>query len=493
MEKKTNNIIWKPQPKQIEFMQRPEYEALYGGAAGGGKSDALLNEALRQINVKNYRGIIFRDTVPQLEGLISRSHEIYPRIDKKAKYNENKKQWLFKSGAKIFFGYMEHENDKFNYQGKAYDFIGFDELTHFTRTQYLYLMSRNRPVGPGTRVYIRATANPDGKGLGWVKDRFITPVAPNTPMIDEYQVVTPDGQILKLRKKRIFIPSTVFDNQELLKNDPNYLATLAALPEAERNALLYGSWESFSGQVFTEWRNDPEHYDDGKFTHVINPFNVPQHWTVYRGYDFGYSKPFSVGWYAVDDNGKIYRIREFYGCNGEPNVGIQLDPKKQAQAIKEIEETDPLLKGRTIRGIADPAIFEQSTGESVADMMEAAPNFIYFDKGDHKRIPGKMQFHYRFAFDEDGDCMFQVFNTCKHFIRTIPNLVYSTKQFEDIDTDAEDHIYDECRYVLMEHPIPPRANVLQKPKSIMDSLDIKNTDVTEIKERKLIVSIKGAN
>ena len=468
-------------------MMRPEYEALYGGAAGGGKSDALLAEAMRQVNVKNYRGIIFRDTVPQLEGLISRSRDIYPLAYKGARYNDNKKVWLFPSGAKIFFGYMQREDDKYNYQGKAYDFIGFDELTHFTFTQYMYLLSRNRPMGPGTRVYVRCTANPDGKGLGWVKDRFITPAPPLTPIKDDYNVVSPDGKMITLSKKRIFVPSTVFDNQELLKNDPNYLATLAALPEAERNALLYGSWDSFTGQVFTEWKNDPEHYDDHRWTHVINPFMIPGHWKIYRGYDFGYAKPFSVGWYAVDDRGKIYRIKEYYGCTGQPNTGVCYDPTRQAQEIKRIESEDPLLQGRTITGIADPAIFDESRGESIARMMERSPNFIYFQPGDHKRIPGKMQFHYRFAFDKDGDCMFQVFNTCKNFIRTIPNLVYSSKHFEDIDTDMEDHIYDECRYVLMEHPIAPRQNMLDKRRIISQQLDIKASDTSQLKPRKLIV------
>lgn len=468
-------------------MKRPEYEALYGGAAGGGKSDALLAEALRQVHIKNYRGILFRDTVPQLEGLISRSQDIYKQAYPTCSYNDNKKVWKFPSGAKIFFGYMQRENDKYNYQGKAYDFIGFDELTHFSYTQYMYLLSRNRPTGPGTRVYVRCTANPDGKGLGWVKERFITPAPPLTPIKDTYDVPDLDGNVIKLEKKRVFIPSTVFDNQELLRNDPNYLATLAALPEAERNALLYGSWDSFTGQVFTEWKNDPDHYDDQRWTHVINPFNIPAHWRIYRGYDFGYAKPFSVGWYAVDDKGKIYRIAEYYGCTGEPNVGLCIDPIQQAANIKKIESEHPLLKGKKIHGIADPAIFDESRGESVARMMSRSPNFIYFDGGDHQRIPGKMQFHYRFAFNEEGDCMFQVFNTCKHFIRTIPNLVYSTTHFEDIDTTQEDHIYDECRYVLMEHPITPRENVLNRNKKVIDSLDILEKDQTVIPRRKLIM------
>ena len=455
-------VIWRPQPRQAKFMSRPEFECLYGGAAGGGKSDALLCEALRQIHVPNYKGIIFRKTNPQLTELVDRSYKLYKTACRGAVYNITNKVWKFPSGAQIYFGNMQHEKDKTNYQGKAYDFVGFDELTHFTYDEYMYLFSRCRPTAPGTRCYIRATTNPGGIGHGWVKDRFITIAPAETPVPFVYEVHTPTGETIKIKRKRIFIPSTVFDNKELLKNDPGYLGNLAMMPEKERNALLYGDWDSFSGQVFTEWVNDSKHYEDRRHTHVINPFRIPSYWNVYRSFDFGYAKPFSVGWYAVDPDGKIYRIKEYYGCTGEPNKGLMIDPVEIATNIKRIEKEDPQLKGRNIIGIADPSIFDESRGESVARMMERSPNFIYFSGGDNTRIPGKMQFHYRFAFDENGDCMFQVFNTCKHFIRTIPTLVYDDAHVEDINTDMEDHIYDECRYLLMEHPITPRQNAKKK-------------------------------
>lgn len=481
-----SNVVWTPQPKQYEFMSRPEFEVLYGGAAGGGKSDALLCEALRQVDIPHYRCIIFRDTYPQLEALISRSQELYGRAFPKAVFNSSEKVWKFPSGAKIFFGYVERDAQRFKYQGKSYDCVFFDELTHFSFTVYQYLKSRCRPtgksVGKKTRQYIRATCNPDGKGMGWVKERFVTPAPPMTTMVERVPVKFPDGHVEEMTRDRVFVPSTVFDNKELLEQDPNYLATLASLPEAERNALLYGSWESFSGQVFTEWINDPNHYEDRKWTHVIEPFPIPSSWKIMRSFDFGYSKPFSVGYNAVDHEGKMYRIAEWYGCTGEPNVGLKIDPYEIAKGIKQFEENNEFLKGRKIiHAVADPAIFEESKGESIARMMEKSPNFIHWTGGDNSRLSGKMQYHYRLSFDEYGDSMFQVFNTCKHFIRCIPLLIYSDKHPEDIDSDMEDHNYDEQRYAFMENPISPRPNFKQRI-DLDDPLNqrVKNTNVKYI-------------
>ena len=161
--------------------------------------------------------------------------------------------------------------------------------------------------------------------------------------------------------------------------------------------------------------------------------------------------------------GRLYRIKELYGCTGRPDEGTHLDPVEQARRIREAEQNDPLLRGRVIHGIADPAIFDESRGESIAAMMERSPNFLRWSPGDNTRLAGKMQFHYRLNFDADGRPMFQVFNTCKHFIRTIPNLVYDESNVEDIDTRQEDHIYDECRYVLMENPISPPVRCAAPP------------------------------
>lgn len=450
-------ILWQPQPKQIEFMQRPEYEVFYGGAAGGGKSDSLLIEALRQVEIPHYKGLIIRKTFPQLSELIDRSMELYQPAFRRARYNGTDHVWKFPSGAKIYFGSMHHMADRIKYQGKRYDFVGFDELTHFTWDEYSYLFSRNRPSGPGTRVYMRATGNPGGIGHGWVKNRFITAAPPKTRIWEEYKIAAPNGQQIEMKRDRIFIPSSVFDNPALLQNNPEYLASLAMMSEKDKRALLYGDWDSFQGQVFSEWRDDPAGYDTRRWSHVIRPFQIPEHWKVVRGFDFGFSRPFSVGWYAVNEQGVLYRIAEYYGCTGVPNEGVKLNPKEIVAGIREMEETHPQLAGREISGVADPSIFEKSRGESIAEQMEQFPYFITWDRGDNNRLAGKMQFHYRLAFDAEGRSMFYCFDTCKHFIRTIPNLVYDETKVEDVDTDGEDHIYDECRYVFMTRPITPRS------------------------------------
>ena len=445
--------IWTPQPKQLAFMARGEYEGLYGGAAGGGKSEALVIEALRQVKIPHYKGLIVRKTYPELEELIEKSLNYYPKAYPGAKFNASAHAWRFPSGARVLFGSMQHTKDRIKYQGRAFDFVGFDELTHFTWDEYSYLFSRNRPNGPGTRVYMRSTANPGGVGHGWVKQRFITAGPPESTIWEATVVRFPDGHKEPRFRSRVCVRASVFDNRRLLENDPHYLDNLSIMSPAERDALLYGDWDTFEGQVFTEWQNDPDRYYDRISTHVISPFRIPDTWKIWRGFDWGYSRPFSVGWYAVDHDGRLYRIRELYGCTGKPNTGVRWEPARVAQEIRRIEVEDPNLKGRQVHGVADPAIFNDQGTESVAALMERQG--VYWDKGDHDRMAGLMQVHHRLAFDGNGIPMLYVFDTCRHFIRTLPNLVYDETDVEDVDTDGEDHIYDELRYVCMENPISP--------------------------------------
>lgn len=432
-----SNIVFQPQPRQIAFMQRAEREAMFGGSAGGGKSYAAIAEATRQVEIPHYRGLILRKTYPQLADLIDISYGMYKSAFN-AKYNDSKHCWTFPSGAKIYFGSLQHSQDKTNYQGKSFDFIDFDELTHFTWDEYSYLFSRNRPSGPGTRVYIRSQTNPGGVGHAWVKSRFIDEAPAEHTIWEKSVIHFPDGHNETKWSSRIFVPSSVFDNKALLENDPEYLARLAALPEQEKKALLYGDWNTFAGQVFNLVDN-PDGYKSRIATHVIDPFRIPDDWTVYCGFDYGYAKPYAAVYCGCDREGRLYLLREVYGCTGTPNEGTKETPKDIAIRMREVEETDVNLKNRKIIRIADNAIFNDDRGmdASIAAIMEKQG--IYFEKSRKDRLSGKMQCHNRFAFDDNGIPMFYTFNTCRDFIRTIPALVYDDKKVEDINTDGEDH------------------------------------------------------
>lgn len=451
-------------------MSRPEDEALYGGAAGGGKSDALVAEALRQVHIPHYKGILFRKTYPELSELIDKSYLLYPRAIKGAVYNETKHTWYFPGGAKIRFGDIHRLKDRFKYQGQSFDFIGFDELTHFEQKEYEYLQSRNRANGPGTWCYMRSTANPGGIGHSWVKERFITPAKPLETMWEKGVVYMPDGSTKSAWKSRVFVPANVFDNQALLNNDPAYLAKLANMPTAEREALLYGNWDSYEGQYFSEWRNDPEHYIDRKWTHVIAPFDIPAHWRIYRSYDYGSAKPFSCGWWATDEDGILYRICEFYGCTGKPNEGVKWPPDKQFSEIAKIEREHPYLKGKQILGVADPSIWDKSRGESIAEC--AAKHKVVFSPGDNTRLAGWAQVRNRLQFDDNGYPRIYFFTSCRHSIRTLPTLVHSETMVEDLDTTGEDHIADEVRYMCMARPVPALLRASRQIRIGDDPLDM---------------------
>lgn len=454
-----NNIVWKPQPKQIEFMSRNEYEVLYGGAAGGGKSDAIIVEALRQVDNPNYRALILRKTYPQCRELIIKSLRIYQSAYPDAEYNGSEHYWKFPSGAKIYFGSMPNQLSYLSYQGLSYSYIAFDELTHFTLEEYEYMISRNRADGEGLRVYIRATANPGGIGHGWVKERFITSSPPNVPYTVKSEVVDKNGKKITLERQRIFIPSSVFDNEALLANDPGYLANLAMLPDSQKKALLYGDWDSYEGQVFTEFKNNPDGYESKLNTHVIEPFTIPRTWRRYRTFDFGYSRPFAVQWWAIDYDGRAYLYRQLYGGTNTPNQGLRWEPRQIARKIREIE--DELEVGNNITGIADPSIWDESRGKDGTVIRMFEEEGVFFEKGKNDRLSGKMQCHYRFAFDDEGRPMAYVFNNCRAFLRTIPALIYDTINVEDVNTACEDHDYDAMRYFFMANPIAP-----QKPKPI---------------------------
>jgi len=221
---------------------------------------------------------------------------------------------------------------------------------------------------------------------------------------------------------------------------------------------VLNEWGSSEGACFPEFRDNENRQRE--WTHVIEPFDPPIDWKIYRSFDFGYSKPFSTGYWTQDYDGRLYRILELYGGTGEPNVGVKWHPHKIGEKIRELEDNHRYLKGKRIIGVADPSIWDVSRGESIAQVLEKYR--IYFDKGDNKRLPGKMQVHYRLAFDENGIPMMYVFNHCKDFIRTLPELTYDEHDPEDVDSSKEDHSYDESRYLCQMNPIAPRKNVPTK-------------------------------
>lgn len=439
---------WKPHPgPQEEFCKRGEFEVLYGGSAGPGKTECLVTEATRHIYHPRYRGIILRRTFPQLQEISDRCRNYYPLLG--GQYRATERRWYFPSGSFIQTGHVQHESDKYSYQGKEFHFIGFDECTQFSGDQYLYLFSRCRSTDPTLPTRIRATTNPGGIGHRFFKERFIDVAPPGQTYIDPATGLS-----------RIFIPGRITDNPTLLDNDPGYLARLQALPPVERMRLLEGSWDIFEGQAFPEL---------SQRVHGCEPFPIPPEWERFVAMDWGFARPFSIGWYAVDFDGVLYKYREWYGCkeeDGKPvgNVGLRMTAVDVARGIWDRE------KERIKFRVADPACWSQTLkkdktlGPSIVDDM--AKEGIHFLKADNNRILGKLQLHQRLRLEEETDPktgessrefpQFVIFNTLTHFWRTMQELRLDENNPEDVDTDQEDHIFDETRYACMARPLVPK-------------------------------------
>jgi hypothetical protein len=415
-----NDMAWIPhQGAQTEFCSRGEFEVLFGGAAGPGKTDCLIMEATRDVRYPSYSGLLLRRTFPQLQEIIDRCHMHYPYLG--GIYKATEHRWYFPSGATINLGHMQHENDKYNYQGKEFQFVGFDELTQFTETQYLYLFSRARSANSQIKSRIRATTNPGGIGHIWVKERFIDRAIWGETYID------PETGL-----SRVFIPARATDNPSLFENDPEYINRLKLLTPIERMRLLDGIWDAFENQAFPEL---------SQRLHGSVPFPIPPEWEKFTVMDWGFSKPFSIGWYAVDFDGVLYRYREWYGCReSHVNTGLRITPIEVARGIIERE------KERVKFRVADPACWsaipkkDGSVGPSIIEDM--TKEGIYWIKADNTRILGKLQCHQRFRMEEivnnEGVVeqeypRFVAFNDQTHFWRTMPQLRLDAKNDEDVD------------------------------------------------------------
>lgn len=377
-----------------------------------------------------------------------------------ASYNDSKKNITFPSGSRILFRYCDNEKDADRFQGTEVDVLFVDEATHQSEEKFKKLTACVRGVNDfPKRVY--CSMNPGGEGHGWVKRLFIERNYRGDENPDDY----------------LFIQSRVTDNKALMESQPEYIKQLEALPPRLRKMWLEGDWDFYDGQYFEDFRDTPdikkcheagiteeEAKETGRWTHVIKPFDLNAHdkrgWTIYRSYDFGYAKPFSCAWWAIDYDGTLYRIMELYGCTATPNEGVKWTPDKQFEEIAKVEREHPWLKGKQIHGVADPAIWDASRGDSIADT--AIKYGVYFTPGDHERIAGWMQCHYRLQFDQNGYARMYVFENCKGFIRTIPLMMYDEHKVEDLDTSMEDHIADEWRYMCMARPIEPIREVEHK-------------------------------
>jgi hypothetical protein len=440
-------VTWRPHPgPQTDYFERDEFEVLFGGSAGPGKTDCLIWDAARHITYPRYHALLLRRTFPQLQEVIDRCWEYYPLCG--GKYRATEHRWYFPSGAKITLGHMQHEDSKYNYQGKEFSFVGFDELTQFTETQYLYLFSRCRSTDPHMPTVFRSTTNPGGIGHLWAKERFVDVGQPRKTHTDPITGLT-----------RVFIPAKIDDNPTLIDNDPGYLLRLQALPEIERKRLMDGDWEVFEGQVFSEL---------AQRVHGCEPFEIPPEWERFQVLDWGFAKPFSVGWYAVDYDNILYRYREWYGLKkGHVDVGLRMVAGEVANGILEREEPGENIRVR----LADPSCWNKQPQNRRNELVGQDIHTDFIGQGvpmlkaDNDRIQGIQQVHKRFAletdFDNDTGEIFneyprvQIFNNCEHFWRTVPSLQADKRTIEDVDTRQEDHVYDEFRYACMFKPIRP--------------------------------------
>ena len=411
--------------------------------------------------------VIFRRTYQELKDTdIKEALDCYPETS--GTYIAGNYEFRLVNGSRILFRHCENVADKNKYRGLEVQFLYFDELTSFEQEIYDFIKTRMRAKKIlGVVPIVRSASNPGDIGHGWVKKMFVD--AGPYMSIQTQKIYSEALHKTKIVRTQ-YIPSLATENPFITDD---YIFELEQKPEALRKALLYGNWDAFEGQVFKEFVNDRDHYIDRYWTHVIEPFEIPDDWPRYFSFDWGYSDPFACQWWAIDYSGIAYLYKEWYGCvPRKADTGLELSPQEIMEGILE-RETEEEKKNIKIIRIADPSIFERSHGESIADKM--SPGYygrtrgISFNPADNTRIPGKMEVHERLRFNKDGIPGMYVFSTCEDWIRTVPNLPYNTRKtgnrkHEDIDTLAEDHDYDATRYFLMEHPLKATKKERKQPR-----------------------------
>ena len=453
---KEQNVVFKPNPgPQTTFFAAAEREVLYGGAAGGGKSYALIADPMRYFDNKNFRGIILRRTNDELRELIWKSQELYPQIYPKSESNpgavwrEKDKEWRFPSGARLWMTYLEREEDVLRYQGQAFSYIGFDELTQYpTPHSWNYMRSRLRDASGTLPLFMRATSNPGGPGHGWVKKMFIDP-APAGKAFDARDeegkvMVVPDQDPNFPPEKwktplfqRRFIPAKLADNP-YLNRDGAYRTNLLGIgSEQLQLQLLEGDWDVADGAAFQEFRSS---------VHVVEPFDLPKMWRRFRSCDFGYSErqASAVHWYAINPvTDQLIVYRELYV---NKHTGYEL-----ARRVLELESGENISYGVldssvwAVRGQSGPSIAEE--------MISYGCKWRPSDRSAGSRVAGKNRLHQLLRvdpFNKSPGIVF--FNTCRQIIADLP-IIPSDKDSDDIDPKwASDHAYDSIRYGIMSRP-----------------------------------------
>jgi len=434
----SREVVFQPnEGPQEEFLSASERDVLYGGAAGGGKSFALLADPLRYCTNPNHRGLLLRRTLDELTELIDKSRQLYPKAFPGAKFRESKSTWHFPSGATIWFTYLDKDKDVTRFQGQAFNWIGIDEITQYP-TPYVwdYLRSRLRSTDPELQqnLYMRCTANPGGIGGWWIKKMYIDIGEHNKPFpASDVETGKPflwpqghekEGQPLFYRR---FIPARLTDNPFLMA-DGQYEAMLRSLPEIERKRLLEGDWDVADGAAFPEF---------SRAKHVVEPFDLPTNWPRIRAADYGYASPSCVLWGAIDWDNNIWIYRELYVK--------QLTAEQLADKILEAEQLDPLPHYTVL----DSSCWNKTGfGPSIAETMMRCG--VRWTPSDRNRIQGKMEIHRRLADDpRTNEPRLRVFSNCSNTVKQLAAIPLSKTNSEDVDTKAEDHAYDALRYMLM--------------------------------------------
>ena len=430
------NIVFRANAgPQTDFLASPERDVLYGGAAGGGKSYALLADLLRYAHMPDHRAILLRRTLDELTELIDKSKQLYPKAFPGAVFKESKSMWIFPSGATAWFSYLDRDKDVTRYQGQAFNWIGIDEITHYP-TPYVweYLRSRLRTTNPEIKAYMRCTTNPGGVGGWWVKKMYIDPAPPYEPFaardMDSDEIYRwPKGHKNEDKPlfSRKFIPARLTDNPYLMK-DGQYEAMLRSLPEVERKRLLEGDWDVAEGAAFPEFARQ---------IHTIEPIEIPVGWPRFRAGDYGYASPSCILWGTVDWDGNLIIYRELYSSG---YTGDAL-----ARLILEMERKDPIMQ----MSVLDSSCWNKTgLGPSIAEVM--IRNGVRWTPSDRNRLSGKLEVHRRLKIDyRTAEPGLKVFRTCTNLIRTMASIPTSKTNPEDVDTKADDHAYDALRYMIM--------------------------------------------